>query len=99
MENPKAIDRILIVGGGTAGWLTAGYLDSILNPPGVPRTVDIALVESEDIGIVGVGEATVPTLAETLSRPHISERDFLRACEGGFKLAIEFRGLEVGEGG
>jgi tryptophan halogenase len=97
MENPKAIDRILIVGGGTAGWLTAGYLDSILNPPGVPRTVDIALVESEDIGIVGVGEATVPTLAETLSRLHISERDFLRACEGGFKLAIEFRGWKTGK--
>jgi hypothetical protein len=99
MGPENRIRRILVVGGGTAGWMSAGYLDSILNPPGAPRLVEITLVESEDIGIVGVGEATVPTLAETLSRMHISESDFLRGVEGGFKLAIEFRGWNTGAEG
>ncbi len=96
MGPENRIRRILVVGGGTAGWLSAGYLDSILDQPGAPRDVEITLVESRDIGIVGVGEATVPTLAETMARMHIAEGDFLRGVEGGFKLAIDFRGWKTG---
>ncbi|HSX57355.1 MAG TPA: tryptophan 7-halogenase, partial [Sphingomonas sp.] len=58
--------RILIVGGGTAGWLAAGYLAKRLSAD-LPGGADIRLVESRDIGILGVGEGTFPTIRQTLA--------------------------------
>ena len=78
---------ILIVGGGTAGWMTASVLARAF-PQGRMR---ITLVESEEIGIVGVGEATVPVLQQLNRFLGVDERDFLKASNGTYKVGIEFR--------
>ena len=80
-----AYKRIVVVGGGTAGWMAATSLATAL--PGCT----VELVESEEIGIVGVGEATFPMLREYHKRVRIDEAEFLRATNGTFKLGIEFR--------
>jgi len=80
-----AYKRIVIVGGGTAGWMAATALRSLL-----PAS-SVELVESEEIGIVGVGEATFPTIRDFHTAMGIDETEFLRATHGTFKLGIEFR--------
>ncbi|MEO7497334.1 MAG: tryptophan halogenase family protein [Massilia sp.] len=80
-----AYKRIVVVGGGTAGWMTATMLAATM--PGSK----VELVESEEIGIVGVGEATFPTIREFHKLVGIDEAEFLRATNGTFKLGIEFR--------
>jgi len=87
------IRKVLIVGGGSAGWMTGAMLAQILR-----HECQVTLVESDDIGIVGVGEATIPpirTFNETLG---IAEKDFLRATQGTFKLGIEFVGWGARDG-
>jgi tryptophan halogenase len=78
-------DRIVVVGGGTAGWMSALALVTGL------RGRSVELIESEEIGIVGVGEATFPSIRDYNRLVGIDEADFLRATQGTYKLGIEFR--------
>lgn len=84
MENTK-IQSLVIVGGGTAGWIAAAALSKFLGD-----TVKITLVESESIGTVGVGEATIPQIRRLNGMLGIDERAFLRETNATFKLGIEF---------
>lgn len=83
---PGAPKSVVIVGGGTAGWMTAAALSRLLAPAGIAFT----LVESEAIGTVGVGEATLPHLRFFNERLGIAESDFLRATMATIKLGIQF---------
>ncbi|KQV61461.1 tryptophan halogenase family protein [Duganella sp. Root336D2] len=80
-----AYKRIVVVGGGTAGWMTATALATAF-----PAST-VELVESEEIGIVGVGEASFPSIRAFHKILGIDEAQFLRATDGTFKLGIEFR--------
>jgi tryptophan halogenase len=82
-----SIRNILIAGGGAAGWLTAAYLARVLGGPG---GVTITLVESSDIGILGVGEGTFPSIRGALSAIGIGEARFMRACNASFKQGVKF---------
>jgi len=85
----KPIDDILIVGGGTAGWLTAAYLARRLGSLR-PDGVRITLIESSEIGIIGVGEGTFPTIQNTLRTIGIDEAQFMRGAGATFKQGIRF---------
>ena len=79
------IRRVIIVGGGTAGWMTAAGLSKSLG-----STIEITLVESDVIGTVGVGEAVIPLIKSFHALLGLQEEEFLRAVNGTFKLGIEF---------
>jgi tryptophan halogenase len=82
---PVPLKTIVIVGGGTAGWIAAAMLARF-----VPRTTTIRLVESDAIGTVGVGEATIPQIRLLTAALGIDENAMLAATQGTFKLGIEF---------
>ena len=84
MERQK-IEHVVIAGGGTAGWMAAAAVAKLLG-----KTVRVSLVESEEIGTVGVGEATIPTLLTLHELLKIKEQDFISAVGGTFKLGISF---------
>lgn len=81
--------HIVILGGGTSGWLTASYLAARLNA-GERPAVQITVIEAADIPTIGVGEATTPSLRTTLGDIGIHEHDFMRAASATFKHGILF---------
>lgn len=81
--------RVLIVGGGSAGWIVAARLEFALNRGG-KQTVEIAVLESPDIGRIGVGEATIPSIHRTLHGVDIDETTFMRGCAASYKMGIRF---------
>ncbi|BCD96982.1 tryptophan halogenase family protein [Marinagarivorans cellulosilyticus] len=80
------IRKIVIAGGGTSGWLAAAAISKVFG-----KNFDITLVESPEIGRIGVGEATIPTLRVFHKLLGINEREFMAHVQGTFKLGIEFR--------
>ena len=85
----QSVSKIVIVGGGSAGWLTAGLLSSQLSGD-ADAPVDIALVESPDVKTIGVGEGTWPTMRTTLQKIGIKESEFLTRCTASFKQGTKF---------
>jgi len=83
--NTKPIKRVIIAGGGTAGWVAAAALSQQFG-----GLIDLVLVESDDIGTVGVGEASIPPMKSFHNFLNINEQEFMRATEATFKLGIGF---------
>ena len=91
----KPIQHIVILGGGSAGWLVAGLLAAEHNSKN-PQALQITLVESPDVATIGVGEGTWPSMRTTLERIGLSESEFIRECSASFKQGSLFVGWRNG---
>ncbi|AQR75320.1 tryptophan halogenase family protein [Sphingomonas sp. LM7] len=84
MTQPRK--NVVVVGGGTAGWMVASAIAKLL-----PHAASVELIESAEIGIVGVGEATLPHLRAFIQTLGLDEAEFMAATHATYKLGIEFR--------
>lgn len=84
-DTSEKVTKVVIVGGGTAGWMAAASLARLIG-----KNIHVSLIESDEIGTVGVGEATIPTMMTLHHLLKIDEREFLTAVQGTFKLGISF---------
>ncbi len=82
--------QVLIVGGGSAGWMTAAYLNGALNQRGENPSVDICVLESPDIPRISVGEATIPSIRHLLAVVGVDELAFMKATDATFKQSIKY---------
>ncbi len=92
----QPIKAVVIVGGGTAGWLTAGIIAARYQSRMKAGSLSVTLVESPDIRIIGVGEGTWPTMRATLERMGVSETALFRECDASFKQGGKFAGWTTG---
>jgi tryptophan halogenase len=91
--NGQVVRKVVVAGGGSSGWMAAAALSRQLGP-----LLDITLVESDDIGTVGVGESTVPTARTFNALLKLDEQEFMSACQATFKLGISFENWgEIGD--
>ncbi|MEM6228879.1 tryptophan halogenase family protein [Shewanella scandinavica] len=86
MKVKQAIRKIIILGGGTAGWMAAAALAN--NP--VFAAIELCLVESDNIGTIGVGEGSTPHLKRFMDNLGISEKDWMERCHASYKIGIDF---------
>ena len=86
------IKNIVIVGGGSAGWMTAAHMSNTL------RDVDITLVESPNVPVIGVGESTVPPVVDFMRSLGLEEKDWMPACQATYKSSICFRNFHGTDG-
>jgi tryptophan halogenase len=98
VEVDRPVTHVVIVGGGTAGWLAACLIAARADPA-APAPLQVTLIESPDIPTIGVGEGTWPTMRRTLSQIGLAEGDFLLACDASFKQGSRFDGWRTGEPG
>lgn len=89
----ERLHRVVVLGGGSAGWLVAGLL-AAEHPD-----LQITLIESSEVPVIGVGEGTWPSMRDTLRRIGLSEPDFIRRCQVSFKQGSRFDGWQRGEAG
>ncbi len=90
----ESIKKVVVVGGGTAGWLSAALLKKVMG-----QSIELELVESEAIGTVGVGEATIPPIRMLNNVLGLNEAEFIRETKATIKLAIKFENWRVNGGG
>lgn len=91
------VRRVVIVGGGSAGWLTAGVI-AAEHMAHMEMGLEVILVESPDIKPIGVGEGTWPSMRATLQKMGVSETDFIRECDASFKQGSKFSQWTTGNG-
>jgi tryptophan halogenase len=93
------IERVTIVGGGTAGWLTAIILNGALNKNSKAPVVKVTVIESPKVPTIGVGESTIQTLKRSLHDVGLNESEFIRRCNGSFKMGVHFIDWSEPKGG
>lgn len=93
----RAVKKVVIVGGGSAGWLTAGVLAGRFKTE-PDEGLEVILAESPDVATIGVGEGTWPSMRTTLKQMGVSETDFIRECDVSLKQGSRFDSWVTGEG-